>query len=220
MSPVTHFLAGWTLASAAPWLSRREKTAVVLAGVAPDIDGLGIIPELLTRPGSATARALAHLGISHPLLWFSEYHHSLHTLAFALIIAIAAWMISAATNFAFGPSIRGRIQPVHAWRTALLAFLSFHLHLFCDLIGSRGPDGYAWPIPYLKPFSNSLQFTWSGEWALNGWQNFTITGILLLATFWIAWAYASSPLELLSEKANQALVRTLRSRFPSRTIPI
>lgn len=219
MSPVTHLLAGWMLASAAPSLSRREKAAVVLAGIAPDIDGLGIIPELLTRPGSATAGALAHLGVSHPLLWFSEYHHSLHTLAFAVAVTIAAWLISTGQDFASGPAMRPRPQPIHPGTTAALAFLSFHLHLFCDLIGSRGPDGYAWPIPYLRPFSNSLQFTWSGEWALNGWQNFTITFLLLLATFWIAWAYASSPLELLSEKANQALVRTLRSRFPSRTIP-
>ena len=77
MSPVTHFFAGWLLASVSPTgrpttLTRREKALVVAAAVAPDIDGLGIVPELLTR------------NTSHPLLWFSEYHHSLHTLAFAL----------------------------------------------------------------------------------------------------------------------------------------
>jgi inner membrane protein len=77
MSPVTHFFAGWLLASVSPAgrptaLTRREKALVVAAAVAPDIDGLGIIPELLTR------------NTSHPLQWFSEYHQSLHTLAFAL----------------------------------------------------------------------------------------------------------------------------------------
>jgi len=35
----------------------------------PDLDGLGIIPELLTRNSS------------HPLLWFSLYHHSLPLLS-------------------------------------------------------------------------------------------------------------------------------------------
>ena len=64
MSPVTHFFAGWLLASVSPTgrpttLTRREKALVVAASVAPDIDGIGIIPELLTR------------NTSHPLLWFS-----------------------------------------------------------------------------------------------------------------------------------------------------
>jgi hypothetical protein len=48
MSPVTHFLAGWLLA--APMrISGREKVFIVAAAVIPDVDGLGIIPELLTR---------------------------------------------------------------------------------------------------------------------------------------------------------------------------
>jgi len=48
MSPVTHFLAGWVLAGATS-LSRRDKALVVAAAIAPDVDGLGAIPELLTR---------------------------------------------------------------------------------------------------------------------------------------------------------------------------
>jgi len=44
---------------------------VTLAGVAPDLDGLGAIPEILTRHWA------------HPLDWFSEYHHVLgHNLGF------------------------------------------------------------------------------------------------------------------------------------------
>ncbi len=91
-------------------------------------------------------------------------------------------------------------MPSHPGLTALLVFISFHLHLLCDLIGARGPDGDQWPIPYLKPFSNAIQLTWHGQWALNAWQNFVITGFLLLATFWIAWRYGSSPVELVSEE--------------------
>lgn len=208
MSPITHFLAGWVLAEG--WsgsrlgpLRRREKAMIVAAGVAPDIDGLGIIPELLTRH------------TSHPLLWFSEYHHLLHTLAFAIVVTVAACLVSV-SKFVFGPSIRGQAVPSHPVATAMLAFLSFHLHLFCDLIGARGPEGYPWPIPYLKPFSNSLPLTWRGQWPLNGWENFVFTGALLLATFWLTWRNGSSPLELLSEKWNTALVEALRNRFPAR----
>ena len=207
MSPITHFFAGWLLASVSPAgrptaLTRREKALVVAAAVAPDIDGLGIVPELLTR------------NTSHPLLWFSEYHHSLHTLAFALLCTVAAYIIAGPlANFTFGPSIQGRRSPTHPWLTAFLVFISFHLHLLCDLIGARGPDGDQWPLPYLKPFSNAIQLTWHGQWALNAWQNFVITSIFLAATFWIAWRYAASPLELVSQPANRALTQTLRQRF-------
>ncbi|HEY2362601.1 MAG TPA: metal-dependent hydrolase [Candidatus Angelobacter sp.] len=247
MSPVTHFFAGWLLASVSPTgrptaLTRREKALVVAAAVAPDLDGLGIIPELLTR------------NTSHPLLWFSQYHHSLHTLAFALVCTLAAYIIAGPlagltsstamrgrrsrffsnftfgafikgrrrtalpSNFTFGPAIRepqapNRHSSSHPGLTAFLVFISFNLHILCDLIGARGPDGDQWPIPYLKPFSNALQLTWHGQWALNGWQNFLITGLFLVTTFWIAWKYAASPLELVSQPANQALARTLRQRF-------
>src|SRR6185437_13207415 len=223
MSPVTHFFAGWVLACASPVpLRRREKALVVAAAVAPDLDGLGIIPELLTRHSS------------HPLLWFSEYHHSLHTLAFASVCTIAAFLVT-------GPSARRKISPTefgsassasrlemrnspqhlvltqYPWITALLVFVSFHLHLMCDLVGARGPDGYQWPIPYLKPFSNTAQLAWHGQWALNGWQNFVVTGVLLVATMWIAWRFETSPLELVSGPANRAFTRTLRQRFPLKT---
>ncbi|HXO38866.1 MAG TPA: metal-dependent hydrolase [Candidatus Acidoferrum sp.] len=219
MSPITHFFAGWLLASVSPTgkpttLTRREKALVVAAAVVPDLDGIGIVPELLTR------------NTSHPLLWFSQYHHSLHTLAFALVCTLAAFLLAGPmANFSFRPANFDRLTPdprlpphptpSHPWLTALLVFVSFHLHLLCDLIGARGPDGDQWPIPYLKPFSNSIQLTWHGQWALNGWQNFLITGIFLLATLWLAWKYASSPLELVSQPANRALTHTLRQRFPS-----
>ena len=159
MSPVTHFFAGWLLASVSPagkptTLTRREKALVVAAAVVPDIDGIGIIPELLTR------------NTSHPLLWFSQYHHSLHTLAFSLVCTVAAYLIAGPlAGFTCRSKLskdraatRRRIQglPIRAL-TALLVFVSFHLHLLCDLIGARGPDGDQWPIPYLKPFSNSVQ---------------------------------------------------------------
>jgi inner membrane protein len=230
MSPVTHFFAGWMLASAFPagsptTLTRREKVLVVAAAVAPDLDGIGIVPELLTR------------NTSHPLLWFSQYHHTVHTLAFALVCTLAAYIIASplagftfgpviqdrrsqpVSDFTFGPAIRGP-QPLgrplsHPGLTALLVFISFHLHLLCDLIGARGPDGDQWPIPYLKPFSNSVQLVWHGQWALNAWQNFLITGLFLVATFWIAWKYKSSPVELVSEKGNSKFVQAIQKRFSS-----
>ncbi|HSM84695.1 MAG TPA: hypothetical protein VLT16_01030 [Candidatus Limnocylindrales bacterium] len=205
MSPVTHFFAGWLLAGATP-LNRREKAAVSFAAVAPDIDGLGAVPELLTRHSR------------HPLPWFSQYHHSLHTLAFASLLTLAVFLLLRFPGKTFAaPSPGGHRYPGHPWTAGLLVFLSFHLHLFCDLIGSRGPDGYSWPIPYLKPFSNAVQLSWHGQWALNGWQNVVITCVLLLAILWTTWRTGSSPLELASARASHEVVTAIRRRFPART---
>jgi len=158
MSPVTHFLSGWVFANCAK-LNRRDRALVTMACVIPDIDGVGIIPEFLTRHSS------------HPLLWFTLYHHRLHNLMFALVVAAISFVVA-----------------TQKWKTAALVLLSFHLHLFEDVLGSRGPDGYQWPIPYLWSFSSSWQITWSGEWALNAWPNVAITVVLLVVTLWLAWS--------------------------------
>lgn len=186
MSPVTHFLFGWAVANVDPRFSTRERAAITIAGVIPDIDGLGVVAEVLTRH------------TSHPLLWFSQYHHMMHNLTFAVVVALAAFF-----------SARRR------WETAILAFASFHLHLVCDLVGARGPDGYDWPIPYWLPWSTAGAWSWSGQWGLNSWPNFLITGILLALMFYLAWNRGHSPLEMISGRADQAFVRTLRQRFPS-----
>ena len=60
-----------------------------------------------------------------------------------------------------------------------LVCLTFHLHLLCDVAGSKGPDGSQWPIPYLEPFSDAIQWAWSGQWELNAWPNVTLTLLLL-----------------------------------------
>jgi|SRR5215831_11958321 len=67
MSPVTHFLTGRVLANTAS-LGRRDRALVTLAGVIPDVDGLGAIPDFLTRHSA------------HPLDWFATYHHLLEDL--------------------------------------------------------------------------------------------------------------------------------------------
>lgn len=184
MSPVTHFLASWVLASF-PSLERRDVALVTFAGIAPDIDRLGITPELATRHSS------------HPLDWFSRYHHVLaHNLLFTGVVAIAV--------LAFA---RRR------WLAATLAFLAVHLHFFMDVLGSRGPDGYNWPIPYLEPFSSKAQIAWSGQWALNAWENIVITLALLIWTMFRAIHIGRSPVEIFSPSADRQVVAALRQRW-------
>ena len=186
MNPIEHLLIGWAAAQVVP-LDRRDRAIVTIASVVQDIDGFGALPEMLTR------------GTSHEVFWWTEYHHTLcHNLTFAVIF-------TAATTF-FAHARR---------RTAIMTFISFHLHLLGDVVGARGPDGYQWPIPYWLPFTDRHQWSWSGQWALNAWQNFAITVPLLAFTIWLAWKCARSPLEIVSTRANDAFVGALRARFGS-----
>jgi len=184
MSPATHFLTGWVLANSAS-LSRGERALVTLASVVPDVDGLGIVAEYLTRNSH------------HPLEWFSGYHHTLHSLPFAVVVTVASFALA-----------------TQRWKTAGLAFLSFHIHLLEDLVGSRGPDGYQWSIPYLMPFSRACELSWRGQWALNAWPNFAITILLLMMALYLSWSRGFSPLEMVSLRADAAFVAALRNRIP------
>ena len=94
-----------------------------------------------------------------------------------------------------------------------LSFISFHLHLLGDLVGAKGPDSDQWPIPYLLPFSNAWQITWQGQWALNAWPNFVITGVLLVISFYLAWKKGYSFIEMISVSADNTFVEALRNRF-------
>lgn len=82
MHPITHLLLGWTVASIAR-LTHRERAAVTLAGVVPDLDGLGILAEVLTRSWD------------RPLLWWSDYHHVLaHNLCGGLLVAALSGILA------------------------------------------------------------------------------------------------------------------------------
>jgi inner membrane protein len=189
MNPASHLLISWAVANTAA-INRRDRILVTLAGIVPDIDGGGIVAEWLTE-NTAT-----------PLIWYSKFHHVLgHNLGFALVLAAAVFWLSA-----------------QRWTTAFLALLAFHLHLLGDLVGSRGPDGYQWPIPYFRPFSADGQLTWQGQWELNAWPNILITLLTLAVILYLSWRRGHSPLELVSQKADSAFVAGLRRRFgePSR----
>jgi hypothetical protein len=184
MHAITHALTGWVVAEGAR-LERRDRAIVTIASVIPDIDGAGIFAELATR------------GTDHELYWWSEYHHVLgHNLAFGLVVTAVAAAIA-----------KQRLK------TALVALAVFHVHLLADLVGSRGPDGYDWPIPYLYPLFRELELTWSGQWALNAWPNIAFTIALIALTVYLSWRRGYSVLEMFSSRADSAFVAALRNRF-------
>ncbi|WLE95653.1 MAG: metal-dependent hydrolase [Candidatus Electrothrix communis] len=185
MNPVTHFFIGWLTANTAQ-VERRERMLITVAGVAPDADGLVIVGDFLA--GKSTEQLE---------LW-STYHHVLgHNIGFATLVMATAFLLAR------------KCRSV----TAFLAGISFHLHLLGDLIGSRGPEGHQWPMPYLLPFSNAWQWIWQGQWVLNSWQNLLITASVVGASFYLAWKTGYSPLEMISAKADRGFITTLRNRF-------
>ena len=183
MNPITHFLAGWAVGLPVD-LSRRDRGLVVLASISPDVDALPILLDFAQgRRGDSLE------------LW-SRFHHSAHNIAFAAVVGLVCLALAKRRR-----------------ATAALAVIAVHLHYACDIAGSRGPDGYHWPIPYLAPFSDAWQLAVPWQWALNAWPNVLITSALLALMLHTAWERGFSPAGLISTRADQALTTTLRRRF-------
>jgi hypothetical protein len=184
MSPVTHGLLSWTLAQTPGIATRRDRALITIAGLAPDLDGLGIVVQWAT----------AHT--AHPLEWFSEYHHRLaHNLTAAVVCALVFAAIG-----------------TRKWLVGLLVLVAFSLHLVCDVIGAKGPDGHQWPVPLFAPF-HPWEWTWAGQWRLDSWQNLVITGVLVVITIIVACRRGWSPVEIVSPRADSVVVAIFRRWF-------
>jgi len=158
MSPETHLFASW-LVAAKTTRSLRDCRLVALAGILPDADGLGLVVDLITNARGGVQRAL-----------YPEYHHFLLHGAFGAVL-IAAMMAAFAQD---------------RWRVAGLALITFHLHLVCDLVGSRGPSPQdLWPIFYFGPFTHKPVLLWRGQWRLDGWQNRYFSLAIFLWALWL-----------------------------------
>ncbi|MBQ4877916.1 metal-dependent hydrolase [Pseudoalteromonas luteoviolacea] len=170
MAPGTHFLLSWAL-SATVLQNRRNRVLASLSGVAPDLDGIGVVVDLIFAKTNL----------------YGKYHHVLgHNLLAALLIAsICAFL--------------AKSHKVSMW---CLSFICFHLHIICDVLGSKGPDGFQWPIQYLYPFSTDFTLTWPGQWELNAWQNQLITVLLMLVCVYISATKKISFFEIFGRRIN------------------
>jgi inner membrane protein len=183
MAPLTHLLASWVVAVHTTD-NPRDTRLVALAGIAPDLDGLGILVDwtndLLGR---------------EPTNFYQAYHHWYgHGILAALI---------ASSLLAFFGKRR--------WRVFGLALAMFHLHLLCDLVGSRGPSPKdLWPIYYFGPFRYQPMFVWTHQWQLDSWPNRVITLVLFGWAIWLALKKGRSFLEVFSRRADAVFVGVLR----------
>lgn len=185
INPITHYLIGWSIANTAE-TDKRSRALVTLAGVVPDVDGAGIIAEKLT------------IGTAHPLYWWTEYHHTVgHNIFFGTFLSILCYSLAKSRRLT----------------AAGLAFVAFHLHLLCDVLGSGGPDGDHWDVPYLWPVNKNRWISWSGQWELTAWPNVLITAVFIAIALRLAWKRGYSPIEMVSQSADAAVVTALRARF-------
>ena len=183
MSPETHLLASWIIA-AKTTDNPRDCRLVTLAGILPDVDGLGLIVDFATEGLSLKQ---THL--------YAQYHHYLLHGALGGIL-IAALLASFAR---------------HRWRVALLALLVFHLHLLCDFVGSRGPSPEdLWPIFYLGPFSQNPMWVWKGQLRLDGWFNRYFSAALFLWSLWLPVSLGHSVVGVFNRRADRVFVGVLR----------
>lgn len=189
MSPITHFLVSWSVFERA-FASRRDRALVVAVGVMPDLDGAGLVIDVANR---AWGWPETHYYQTFHRLWG-------HGLLAAVLLTVAAVLLA---------ERKGRM--------ALCAFLCVHLHFLCDVLGARGREPEdLWGIYYWSPFSRAQEWVWSGQWPLAGWQNLSLTVILLGLVFVQTVRRGYSPLGLLSARADAAFVRTIRGWFGRR----
>jgi inner membrane protein len=183
MSPVTHLFASWIIASKTT-NNLRDRRMVALAGCLPDLDGLGLVVDLLTRDGQAGGTFL-----------YQEHHHYLlHGLFGAVLVALVA------SAFA-----------QQKLRVLCLSLLVFHVHLLCDFVGSRGPSpSDLWPIHYLGPFSRTPLWVWRGQWELIGWPNRALTVLLYGWVLYLAVRQGDSFVGVFSRRLDAVFVGVLR----------
>jgi len=152
----------------------------------PDLDGLGLIVDV--------GKSLI-TGKEPTFQYYQQYHHYLlHGWPGAILVS-GLLVCFARERF----------------RVALLCLLTFHLHLVCDLIGSRGPTpGDLWPIAYAEPIFRHPVFFWKGQWRLDGWQNRIICVALFLPELTLAPSRGYSCVEVFSRRTDGVFVSVLR----------
>jgi hypothetical protein len=186
MSPETHLLASWIIA-AKTTDNPRDCRLVTLAGILPDADGLGLIVDWTNQ---ALGRRATY--------FYANYHHYLLHGAFGAVVVTALL-----TCFA-----RRR------WRVALLALAVFHLHLLCDLLGSRGPSPEdLWPLFYFGPFTHDPMWIWKGQWRLDAWPLRWGTVLLFFYALWLAIPLGYSVVGVFNRRADEIFVGILRKWF-------
>jgi inner membrane protein len=196
VSPVTHLLASWVVAAKTAG-NLRDVRLITLAGIAPDLDGAGLLVDMARN---------AFTGGEHYPLYQHYHHYLLHGVAGGAVVAV---LLAAFAK--------------QRWKVLLLALGVFHLHLLCDFVGSRGPSPEdLWPIFYLGPFDKDPMWIWKGQWRLDGWQNLLISLGVFVWAMATTLREGHSVVGVFSHRFDVHFVRVIREwteKLKSRTAP-
>jgi membrane-bound metal-dependent hydrolase YbcI (DUF457 family) len=124
MSPLTHWQLGSLLAHVRPY-NLRERRFIMLAAVAPDVDGAFIFFLSPDENGVCLGQGP----------WFEALHHTFgHSLFFGLLISLAFALYNRARRL----------------ELFFICLLSFTLHLASDFLtnGPSWPHHPFWPLPW------------------------------------------------------------------------
>jgi len=185
VSPAAHFIGSWLVGSLAT-KNPRDRKLITLAGILPDVDGLGMVVDVAKG---------VFFDAPTTYQYYHKFHHILcHGWPAALVICgFLAWFANLRL------------------RTFGFCLLTFHLHLLCDLLGSRGPSpADLWPICYSEPLFRHPIWFWKGQWRLDGWQNFIVFVIIFFSALWQSVRLGNSFVEVFSRKADEIFVRVLK----------
>lgn len=183
MAPETHLFTSWLIAAKAT-TNPRDCRLVTLAGILPDLDGLGLLVDGLSR--------LFGFRGTH---YYASYHHyllhgALGGIGLALVLALLAH---------------------DRWRVTLLALAVFHLHLLCDFVGSRGPAPEdLWAIFYFGPLDRDPMWIWKGQWRLDGRQNRWLAVAAFGLNLWLALRFGHSFVGVFNRRLDAVFVGVLR----------
>jgi ABC-type cobalamin transport system permease subunit len=190
MFPETHLLASWVI-GAKTTDNARDCRLVALAGILPDLDGLGLLADGVTRA----------LGWKKTF-YYEHYHHYLLHGAFGAVLVTGLLVLFAR----------------HKWRVALLCLAVFHLHILCDFVGSRGPRPEdLWPIFYFGPFDKEMMWIWKGQLPLDAWPFRLLAVCLLAAALWMPVRLGYSVVGVFSARFDRVIVEVLRKWHASLT---
>jgi len=164
----------------------RDRKLVTLAGIIPDADGLGMVVDV--GLGLISGKEVT-------FHYYQQFHHLLMhgwPAALAVVALLAGFARNRARVFVFG-------------------LLTFHLHLVCDLIGSRGASpSDLWPICYGEPLFSHPIWIWRGQWRLDGWQNQSVFVVVFLVALWLAAGRGYSFVELAGRRVDTVFVGVLQ----------
>ena len=206
-----HWILSWFLAEGGRLRDLRDRRIVTIAGLLPDAD---VAPY-----AAAAAHNWLGRGQTFAAAWTNAFndvhrnvhHHYTHGIGFVAVTALGALTVAACLRRepkGAAPKPEDAAQPSSgrlALRVALLAGIAGALHCLTDVIAS----GPTWPIYPLWPYSNvAWGYPWS--WTLADWPNLLIlAGMLVAARQYAVWK-GRSPVEALSVRLDQRLVRILR----------